>query len=717
MTPLPDLQGPVMRPAPSATTASRDATIRRWSRKWAAVACASWALLLAFPSAAANEVELLARGRQIEADLEGYPKQFLPELDDLVAQARRANPATYRFIESLRGQALVKANRTNDAERLADQLEKEGRAVKDDGLVAMAWLVRSAVQSWNGEASVASRLAEDAHDLLGSSGDDYVKYWASLAAGTSARQLLRNEDAQKALQEALSLATIEDSPYRRAIALYQQSVLNTQMKQWPEAFEQSLQVFREARLANSAFGMAKAKMAESAALQYLERPKQELEAMQESLAIARAAHSDAAESMALINLADVYLRRDNFKEVLDLSQRSLELATALGNTATVATNKANMGFALLGLGRIDAGKKLAELAVQEYERAGAVAETGELLVEYGQHLADAGDYKGAIALFDRERRLRDEIAAVQRDKTERELRESEKRKREIENLNHERSLQAAELQSRQMQQRVWWLLAAVFAGSFVVVAILYRKLRMTNRLLAQKNTELSFQSSRDPLTALYNRRHFQNFINEDRGDIDRRRGAIDRPVQALLLIDLDHFKLTNDQFGHAAGDAVLIAVARRLRDTLRDSDMIVRWGGEEFLVFVPMAPADRLDEIVLRVMHAISDEPIQYMGHYIHTTVSVGYSPVLLPPDGVSLGWERVLGLVDKALYMAKVHGRNRAYGVGSMLKPGDDALAAVDTDLEKAWRDGVVDMRLLLGAQVLEAAAQAGPPPGSLPH
>ena len=134
-----------------------------------------------------------------------------------------------------------------------------------------------------------------------------------------------------------------------------------------------------------------------------------------------------------------------------------------------------------------------------------------------------------------------------------------------------------ELQNRQLQQRIWWLLAALFAASFGVVATLYRKLRTTNRLLATKNSELSFQSSRDPLTALFNRRHFENFISEGRGESDRRSGAVERPVQALLLIDLDHFKLINDQFGDAAGDAVLIAIARRLRETLRETDMIVRW--------------------------------------------------------------------------------------------------------------------------------------------
>jgi hypothetical protein len=105
------------------------------------------------------------------------------------------------------------------------------------------------------------------------------------------------------------------------------------------------------------------------------------------------------------------------------------------------------------------------------------------------------------------------------------------------------------------------------------------------------------------------------------------------------------------------------------------------------------------------------------MGHYIHMTASIGYSPVMLPPDDASLGWERVLGLADKALYMAKLHGRNRAYGVGGMLRTGEDALAAVDTDLEQAWRDGLIDMRVLVGKPSLDTSTMPAPPPGTLPH
>ena len=688
-------------------------------RAWAFAAFALCAALVAFPCAAVTDAGLLQQGQEIEASLMANPKRALVELEALVPLSRSADARTRHYIDALRGEAMVQSGRKDSALQFADKLESEGLASQDATLTAIALLIRGAVQSWAGDASRAHALAREARGLLKSADDSYARYWAAMSFGISARLLGRSDEALSSLQDAFTLADAARNHYRRSSALYQLSVLDLYLKQAERAFDESVAAFSEARLAGSAWGMARAKMAESATLEVLNRPKEELSAMQEALTIARNAKSDVLETYALINLSDIYLRRKDYKTTYDLSERSLKLAQQQDDMALITVSKANMGFALFGLGRIDAGKRLAEEALAEFERRGALAEIAGMLGDFGKYMANAGDYKAALALRDRQQRVSEKIAFAVREKDVLEMQskfESEKRLREIELLNREKNLQSIELQNRQWQQRIWWLLAAVFALSFAVVAFLYRKLRTTNTLLAQKNTELSFQSSRDPLTALYNRRHFQNFINEGRGESDRRRGSVEKPVQALLLIDLDHFKLINDQFGHAAGDAVLIAVARRLRDTLRETDMIVRWGGEEFLVYVPMAPADRLDEIVMRIMHAISIEPIQYMGHYIHVTVSIGYSPVLLPPDDVALGWERVIGLVDKALYMAKLHGRNRAYGVGGMLRRGDDALAAVDSDLEKAWRDGIVDMRVLLGAHGAAAATQPVPP-GALPH
>ncbi len=685
----------------------------------AIAALALCAALVAFPCAAVTDAGLLQRGQEIEAGLMASPKRALVDLEALAPLARSADARTRHYIDALRGEAMVQSGRKDSALQFADKLESEGLASQDVTLTAIALLIRGAVQSWAGDASRAHALASEARVLLKTADNSYAHFWAAMSVGISARLLGRSDEALSSLQDAFTLADAARDSYRRSSALYQLSVLDLYLKQAEKAFDESVAAFSEARLAGSAWGMARAKMAESATLEVLNRPKEELSTMQEALAIARNAKSDVLETYALINLSDIYLRRKDYKTTYDLSERSLKLAQQQDDMALITVNKANMGFALFGMGRIEAGKRLAEEALAEYERRGAFAEIAGMLGDFGQYMANAGDYKAALALRDRQQRIREKIAFAVREKDVLEMQskfESEKRLREIELLNREKNLQSIELQNRQWQQRIWWLLAAVFALSFAVVVFLYRKLRTTNTLLAQKNTELSFQSSRDPLTALYNRRHFQNFINEGRGETDRRRGAVDKPVQALLLIDLDHFKLINDQFGHAAGDAVLIAVARRLRDTLRETDMIVRWGGEEFLVFVPMAPADRLDEIVMRIMHALSIEPIQYMGHYIHVTVSIGYSPVLLPPDDVALGWERVIGLVDKALYMAKLHGRNRAYGVGGMLRRGDDALAAVDSDLEKAWREGIVDMRVLLGAHGTVAATQPVPP-GALPH
>ena len=187
--------------------------------------------------------------------------------------------------------------------------------------------------------------------------------------------------------------------------------------------------------------------------------------------------------------------------------------------------------------------------------------------------------------------------------------------------------------------------------------MLYRKLRVTNTLLGQKNQALQSLSGIDPLTSLFNRRHFQDCIDAEPLAGDRRRQGMGAEVQGVLLIDLDHFKSINDRHGHAAGDVVLVAMSERLRLALREEDMIVRWGGEEFLVFVPAVSIGRLDDIARRIMDTISSQPVMHRGASLRVTASIGYAPMPLPPArDFPLTWERALALVDKALYMAKLH-------------------------------------------------------------
>jgi diguanylate cyclase (GGDEF)-like protein len=654
----------------------------------------------------AADGDLLPRGRDIESALFGYPKRSLAELAVLAPRIEVAPEADRRYFRGLYAQAMVATNRTADALLLADRLQKEGEARREPATVAVALLIRSGVQQWAGDTKKANALAIEAQDQAKATDDLFVRHWAAMAAGITSRQRGETDDALARLEEARSLAEQAHSPYRRSLTLYQLSVLYRVLNQPEKALAESVAAFAQGSLAKSVFAMAKSKMAESAAYELLNKPKLELAALQEALAIARNAHSDASESLALVNLSDIYLRRKDFRAALDFSRRSLEIAGEFGDTSLMATSKANMGFAMLGLGRIDAGKRLADEALAEYERTGATADISGLLREYGQYLEAAGDNKGALVLFHRERKLNDELTLAGHDKAVLELQtryESEKRQREIELLNRENRLNMAELENRRLQQSLWWLLAFASGVSFVIVALLYRKLKITNRLLGQKNDELRSQSSRDPLTALYNRRYFQDFIGETGNVTERRHTELDKPVQALLLIDIDHFKQINDRYGHATGDAVLVSIGRRLRETLRETDMIVRWGGEEFLVFVPVAPADRIEEIVLRTMAALSTEPIPHQGRSIRITASIGYTPLPLPPDGVQITWERAITLVDMALYMAKLHGRNRAYGIRRLVRSDDASLQALDHDLEAAWRAGIVDMQMLQGATIVD--------------
>jgi hypothetical protein len=108
------------------------------ARSWIVAALALWAMLAMFPCAAATNAEMVTRGREIEANLDGFPKRALAELEELVVPARRADAST-RLHRKPYGQAMARANRTAEAQQLADRLENEGGCARRLTL-AMAWL-------------------------------------------------------------------------------------------------------------------------------------------------------------------------------------------------------------------------------------------------------------------------------------------------------------------------------------------------------------------------------------------------------------------------------------------------------------------------------------------------------------------------------------------------------------------------------------------------
>lgn len=166
--------------------------------------------------------------------------------------------------------------------------------------------------------------------------------------------------------------------------------------------------------------------------------------------------------------------------------------------------------------------------------------------------------------------------------------------------------------------------------------------------------ELARLAHEDTLTGLPNRRHFL-------AEAERLLSSAARHAKPLSLIifDLDHFKQINDQYGHAVGDAVLQQAASRLRKQLRSEDLPCRWGGEEFVILLPMTDADMANAAAERLRLAFASEPMQIDkpagGVSLTLTLSGG---VTARQPGESI--EECLARADRALYAAKAAGRNR---------------------------------------------------------
>lgn len=126
-------------------------------------------------------------------------------------------------------------------------------------------------------------------------------------------------------------------------------------------------------------------------------------------------------------------------------------------------------------------------------------------------------------------------------------------------------------------------------------------------------------------------------------------------IFGVLLVDLDNFKDINDSHGHAAGDAVLVAIAKILTGCLRASDVVGRWGGDEFLAILPSVSRDALAKASEKFRGLVAQEPVSVEGALIPVTVSVG-AAVVIPGDSL----ESLLSRVDHYLYVSKQSGRNR---------------------------------------------------------
>jgi diguanylate cyclase (GGDEF)-like protein len=183
----------------------------------------------------------------------------------------------------------------------------------------------------------------------------------------------------------------------------------------------------------------------------------------------------------------------------------------------------------------------------------------------------------------------------------------------------------------------------------VVVFAEYLSLSIANIKLWERLTD---QSIRDPLTGLFNRRYMEEIIKRE-----ILRAARDQTKIGIIMADIDHFKMYNDTYGHEAGDELLIKLADFFKFELRGSDVVCRYGGEEYILILPLSSAEGTYKRAEQIRQGVKKLKVSFKGQDLPAvTLSMGIA--IYPDHGTE--WNDLIQLADKALYRAKEQGRDR---------------------------------------------------------
>ena len=200
--------------------------------------------------------------------------------------------------------------------------------------------------------------------------------------------------------------------------------------------------------------------------------------------------------------------------------------------------------------------------------------------------------------------------------------------------------------------------------ALTIISYFFRQASITNldRMRHVANTDF--------LTGLRNRRSMMALLEHQ-----QRSSACEGTGCALVLLDIDHFKTFNDTHGHDCGDYVLTEVSKIMQSRLRSSDVIARWGGEEFLLLLPNTDARGAFGVADAVRTAVEEKRMTFAGRAISVTVTLGVAAA----EKGNVELEQVLKRADHALYEGKVNGRNQVYSyVGVDQDPMTSAQAAL---------------------------------------
>ncbi|GHG67712.1 hypothetical protein GCM10010919_16630 [Alishewanella longhuensis] len=416
---------------------------------------------------------------------------------------------------------------------------------------------------------------------------------------------------------------------------------------------------------------------------------------QRGLALAKELNQQSLAITFMNNLGSVYIQQENSTAANAILEQALAEAEQLNDEENVQVIKFNLGYTQIMAGNHQVGLQQMQQAFAYYQQRNYKAEIEDLLSWFAKAYKLMGDYKMLAATLEQQMQLREEMVTAEREQNTRDLQaryDLKSQSQQITILQQENSLQEELIKNKKLQQTITLMFVVIMLFAAILLINLYRKVRRTNKRLKEVNKQLEFQSLRDPLTGLLNRRAMQE-------KMAKRHISGDAAPCALLILDIDYFKQINDNYGHAAGDAVLIEISRRLSQLVKDSEMLIRWGGEEFLMVLNSTTATQIDLLSQQLLKVISELTINYEGKEIAVTISGGFInlPFAQVPEH-QLNWEKVLQIADMALYLSKVNGRNQITLIDGLKVPFAVAEPHLQSDLNGAIRENQVSYHIISG-------------------
>jgi diguanylate cyclase (GGDEF)-like protein len=616
--------------------------------------------------------------------LEWSDPERAAQIIDAAAPVPADLPSSELEMLEIRAMVYADSSRDNDVNTLVQRLDAIARA-GDEAAARAALFVRAYSARQHREFATAETEMKGID--VNAIHSDTERYRVLSLKGYVLRVLGRDEAALPPLEQSLDLANKMHDERRTLHAMLALACIYTDSGN----LDRSLVLLKSARSLATRMGEeAELVETEERVADIADRRADRTEERRASLAgLEHAKRSGSSKWMeiALLNLGDSYLKTHDFAESLKYSKQALPIMLQANHHDHEQIALFNEGLAYIGLGSIKAGEKLAEGAIAAALAGSDLVGTKDLLREYADALEHAGYLMMAIQAYHRYDDISEKFMTSARQRAFLELSaqfDDERKARELELLRRDNELKVSEMRGQRLRQQL--ILAGMLFIACICAALAWAVARVS-----KANERLRFSSEHDPLTGLSNRRYFNEHVLALEGG---------RPVGGcVLLADLDHFKRINDTHGHPAGDAVLAAMSQRLSAALRESDKLVRWGGEEFLaVLGPMTPA-QADMTAERLLQAVRREPVVWNGHKIHCTISIGYASFPMAGSATDISLDNAISLVDKALYVAKRRGRDRACLIKVVSARDDKELTRISSEFESATLDRRVQLVEIRGA------------------